>query len=241
MKGVLLAGGSGSRLHPLTKVTNKHLLPVGRYPMIYHPLFKFKQAGITDVMVVTGREHMGAVVNLLGSGSEFGMSFTFRVQDEAGGIAQAVGLSENFVGGDRFLTLLGDNLFADSLEPQAHEFSEGSALARVLLRKVKEPQRFGVAVFDAGEKLVDIEEKPPQPKSDLAVTGAYFYTPDVFAVIRGLKPSARGEYEISDVNAHYIKQGKMSYGVLEGAWQDAGTFESYPRANELARDWELEF
>jgi glucose-1-phosphate thymidylyltransferase len=241
MKGVLLAGGSGSRLHPLTKVTNKHLLPVGRYPMIYHPLFKFKQAGITEVVVVTGREHMGAVVSLLGSGRELGMGFTFRVQDEAGGIAQAVGLAESFVGGDRFLTLLGDNLFADSLAPQAAEFAAGDALARVLLKKVGEPQRFGVAVFDAGGKLTDIEEKPTQPKSDLAVTGAYFYTPDVFKVIHELKPSARGEYEISDVNVHYLKQGRMSYGVLDGAWQDAGTFESYPRANELARDWELGF
>jgi len=241
MKGVLLAGGSGSRLLPLTKVTNKHLLPVGKYPMIYHPLYRFKQAGIVQVLIVTGREHMGGVVSLLGSGGELGMDLTYRVQDEAGGIAQAVGLAENFVGGDRFLTLLGDNLFEDDLSGEAAAFIAQSEKARILLKEVAEPRRFGVAVFDGEGNLTGVEEKPAEPKSNYAVTGAYFYTPDVFAVIRSLKPSGRGEYEISDVNDHYIAQRQMTYGVLQGAWQDAGTFESYPRANELARDWELDF
>ncbi len=241
MKGVLLAGGSGSRLHPLTKVTNKHLLPVGRYPMIYHPLYRFKQAGMKQVLIVTGREHMGDVVNLLGSGGELGMDLTYRVQDEAGGIAQAVSLAENFVGGDRFLTLLGDNMFEDDLSDEAAVFESQSEPARILLKEVAEPKRFGVAVFDEQGNLTGVEEKPAEPKSSYAVTGAYFYTPDVFAVIRGLKPSGRGEYEISDVNDHYIRKRQMTYGILSGAWQDAGTFESYPRANELARDWQLDF
>jgi len=241
MKGVLLAGGSGSRLLPLTRVTNKHLLPVGRYPMIYHPLFRFKQAGITQVLIVTGREHMGAVVSLLGSGAEFGMDLTYRVQDEAGGIAQAVGLAENFVGSDRFFTLLGDNLFEDNLSAQVAAFAGQIEKARILLKEVLNPHRFGVAVFGEGGKLTAVEEKPRQPKSHFAVTGAYFYTPDVFTVVRSLQPSARGELEISDVNSHYIARGEMTYGILMGAWQDAGTFESYPRANELARDWELNF
>lgn len=241
MKGVLLAGGSGSRLLPLTKVTNKHLLPVGRYPMIYHPLYRYKQSGILQVLIITGREHMGEVVNLLGSGGELGMDLTYRVQDEAGGIAQAVGLAENFVGGDRFLTLLADNMFEDDLSGEAAMFKAQSEKARILLKEVAEPKRFGVAVFAEDGSLAGVEEKPAEPKSDYAVTGAYFYTPDVFAVIRGLKPSGRGEYEISDVNDHYIAQRQMTFGILPGAWQDAGTFESYPRANELARDWELDF
>jgi glucose-1-phosphate thymidylyltransferase len=241
MKGVLLAGGSGSRLLPLTKVTNKHLLPVGKYPMIYHPLYRFKQAGMKQALIVTGREHMGDVVNLLGSGYELGMDLTYRVQDEAGGIAQAVGLAENFVGGDRFLTLLGDNLFEDDLSSEAAAFASQNEKARILLKEVAEPRRFGVAVFDKAGNLTGVEEKPAEPKSSYAVTGAYFYTPDVFAVIRGLKPSGRGEYEISDVNDHFIGKRQMTYGILAGAWQDAGTFESYPRANELARDWQLEF
>ncbi|OGK11492.1 MAG: spore coat protein, partial [Candidatus Riflebacteria bacterium RBG_13_59_9] len=224
MKGVLLAGGSGSRLLPLTKVTNKHLLPVGRYPMIYHPLCRFKQAGITQVLIVTGREHMGAVVNLLGSGSEMRMELTFRVQDEAGGIAQAVSLAENFVSDERFLTLLGDNLFEDNLAGEVATFSAQREKARILLKEVAEPRRFGVAVFAADGTLTGVEEKPPEPKSNYAVTGAYFYSPDVFAVIRGLTPSGRGEYEISDVNDHYISQREMTYGILQGAWQDAGTF-----------------
>jgi glucose-1-phosphate thymidylyltransferase len=241
MKGVLLAGGSGSRLFPLTRVTNKHLLPVGKYPMIYHPLFKLKQAGARHVLIVTGREHMGSVVNLLGSGAELGLEMTYRVQDESGGIAQAVGLAENFIGDDRFLTLLGDNLFEDSLAEDARAFVDGGEKARVLLKEVSDPRRFGVPVFGGDKRIISVEEKPAEPKSNYAVTGAYFYTPEVFSVIRALKPSARGEYEISDVNLHYAKLGQLAYGILRGAWQDAGTFESYPRANELAQGWELDF
>ncbi len=241
MKGVLLAGGSGSRLYPLTRVTNKHLLPVGKYPMIYHPLFRLKQAGAREVLIITGREHMGAVVNLLGSGAELGLQMTYRVQDESGGIAQAVGLAENFVGKDAFLTLLGDNLFEDSLADDATAFAKNSELARVLLKQVDNPSRFGVPVFGEDKRIIGVEEKPAAPKSNYAVTGAYFYMHEVFSVIRNLKPSARGEYEISDVNLHYAKEGKLAYGILKGAWQDAGTFESYPRANALAQDWELDF
>lgn len=230
MKGIILAGGTGSRLYPLTKVTNKHLLPVGGEPMIYHPIQKLTEVGIDEILVVTGTEHMGDVVNLLGSGKDFDCRFTYKVQDEAGGIAQALGLAENFVGQDSMTVILGDNIFKTSLQKAIDEYP-GSG-AQILLKKVDDPQRFGVAEVE-GDKIVGIEEKPDKPKSDLAVTGVYMYDAHVFDYIRTLEPSDRGELEITDVNNTYIRQQAMRFSLLEGWWTDAGTPESYKRANEL--------
>jgi glucose-1-phosphate thymidylyltransferase len=230
MKGIILAGGSGSRLYPLTKVTNKHLLPVGNKPMIYYPIEKLTEAGIVEILIVTGTEHMGAVVNLLGSGRDFGCRFTYKVQDEAGGIAQALGLADNFVGNDCMAVILGDNIFESDLKKAVNEFS-GSG-AQIMIKQVPDPDRFGVVELD-GDKIVGIEEKPDQPKSEYAVTGIYIYDSNVFEYIKTLKPSGRGELEITDVNNHYIRQGKMKYSILEGWWTDAGTPESYKTANDL--------
>jgi len=236
IKGIILAGGTGSRLFPLTKVTNKHLLPVGDKPMIYYPIEKLIAAGIEEILIVTGTEHMGAVVQLLGSGKEYGCRFTYKVQDEAGGIAQALGLAQNFVGTDRMCVILGDNVFADDIGAAARRFAdtpEGSA--QVFLKEVPDPQRFGVADVADG-KITRIVEKPVDPQSNLAVTGIYMYCHDVFNVVKTLKPSGRGELEISDVNQHYVEQGAMSFDVFESWWTDAGTFESLKRASELASD-----
>lgn len=232
MKGVVLAGGTGSRLMPLTKVTNKHLLPVGRWPMIYHPIKKLAAAGIEEVLIVTGLEHMGDVVNLLGSGRDFGVRFTYKVQDEAGGIAQALGLAENFAGGDAVTVILGDNIFEHDLGNDVNQFAEQGNGARLLLKEVSDPHRFGVAELD-GDRVVRIEEKPKQPKSNMAVVGIYIYDGEVFNIIRTLKPSGRGELEITDVNNAYIAKGAMSYGVMDGWWSDAGTFESLNRVQQL--------
>jgi len=233
MKGIILAGGTGSRLYPLTKVTNKHLLPVGAEPMIFHPLRKLVAAGIQEIMVVTGIEHVGAVVGALGSGREFGCDLTYRVQDQAGGIAQALGLARHFVGQGRAVVLLGDNLFQDPLQPFVAAYQRQSAGARLLLKEVPDPQRFGVPVFDADKRLVKIEEKPSQPASDYAVTGIYFYDQRVFDLIDTLQPSARQELEISDVNNLYLQRGELEYDLLTGWWTDAGTFASLAQANAL--------
>ncbi|WP_020402059.1 sugar phosphate nucleotidyltransferase [Gracilimonas tropica] len=232
MKGIILAGGTGSRLFPLTKVTNKHLLPVGDKPMIYHPIEKLTEVGIEEILIVTGTEHMGAVVNLLGSGKDFGCRFTYKVQDEAGGIAQALGLAENFAGDEPMVVILGDNIFQMSLK-KAMDNYDGTG-AQILIKEVPDPKRYGVAELD-GEKVLSIEEKPEKPKSNYAVTGIYFYDSDVFECIKTLKPSGRGELEITDVNNFYIQQGKMVSSEMEGWWTDAGTPESYRVANELVR------
>lgn len=232
MKGVILAGGTGSRLFPLTKVTNKHLLPVARKPMIYHPIEKLREAGMEEILIVTGVDHMGDVVNLLGSGKDFGCRFTYKVQDEAGGIAQALGLAENFAGGDSILVILGDNLFQDKLSKYTLAFQKQGKGARIILKEVKDPQRFGVAEIK-GDKVVGIAEKPKEPKSKLAVTGIYMYDNSVFEIIKTLKPSKRGELEITDVNNEYIKRGQMSYDVFDGWWTDAGTFETLEAASLL--------
>lgn len=232
IKGVILAGGTGSRLNPLTKVTNKHLLPVGRKPMIFHPLEQLVGAGITDILVVTGREHMGDVLNLLGSGAEFGCQLTYRVQDRAGGIAEALGLARNFVGNDRMLILLGDNIFEKSIKPSLVRFLDQPDGARVLLKEVSDPHRFGVAEI-VGGRIVGIEEKPRAPKSRYVVTGAYMYDHQVFEFINQLTPSARGELEITDVNNFYARAGKLEFDIVDGWWTDAGTFESFARANRL--------
>ena len=233
MKGVILAGGTGSRLFPLTKVTNKHLLPVGQEPMIYHPVHKLTEAGIDEILVVTGVEHMGDVVNLLGSGKDFRCRFTYKVQDEAGGIAQALGLAENFAGSAPVCVILGDNVFQDSIAPFVERFAAQQKGARVLLKKVPDPNRYGVAEVSEDGRILSIEEKPKQPRSDLAVTGIYMYDGGVFEFIRGLKPSARGELEITDVNNAYLRRGELRYDVMTGWWTDAGTFESLRHANEL--------
>lgn len=232
LRGVVLAGGTGSRLYPLTKVTNKHLLPVGREPMIFHPVRKLLEAGIREILVVTGTEHMGAVVGLLGSGKEFGGEFTYRVQDEAGGIAQALGLARRFGRGGRLAVILGDNIFESSIAPFAEAYRRQAGGAKILLQEVDDPGRYGVAVTEGG-RVVRIVEKPKQPPSRLAVTGIYFYDERVHEIIAGLRPSARGELEITDVNNAYIARGELSFDVLPGWWTDAGTFESLDRAHDL--------
>lgn len=233
MKGIILAGGTGSRLFPLTKVTNKHLLPVGRKPMIYHPVTKLIEAGIDEILIVTGVEHMGDVVNLLGSGVSFGCRFTYKVQDQAGGIAQALGLAENFVHGDSTAVILGDNIFEDPITEFVRDYAVQGGGAKIVLKEVTDPERFGVAELD-GDRVLSIEEKPKTAKSNWAVTGIYFYDGDIFNVIRTLKPSGRGELEITDVNNAYIQRGKMTWGKFRGWWTDAGTFESLRKADELA-------
>ncbi len=232
MKGIILAGGTGSRLFPLTKVTNKHLLPVGNKPMIYYPIDRLVSAGIREILIVTGVEHMGDVVGLLGSGKDFGCQFTYRVQDEAGGIAQALGLAKHFVGGDQCVVILGDNIFEDSIASDVEKFKQQKQGARILLKQVEDPHRFGVAELH-GDHVVSIEEKPKNPKSDWAVTGIYFYDAKVFEYIQTLKPSQRGELEITDVNNHYIASGTMTFGKFRGWWSDAGTFDSLTRVNQL--------
>jgi len=232
MKGIILAGGTGSRLYPLTKVTNKHLLPVGQKPMIYYPIEKMLQAGITNILIVTGLEHMGDMVNLLGSGKEFNCQFTYRVQDEAGGIAQALLLAEDFVGQDNCMVILGDNIFEDNISSFVNNFIGQKKGAKILLKEVPDPQRYGVAEIK-DQHIVQILEKPTQPKSNYAVTGIYMYDSNVFGLIRQLSPSARGEYEITDVNNIYIKQNSLTFDILKGYWTDAGTFDSLARASNL--------
>jgi len=232
VKGIILAGGTGSRLYPLTKVTNKHLLPVGRKPMIFHPIEKLVQAGITEILIVTGVDHMGDIVTLLGSGKDFGCQFTYKVQDEAGGIAQALHLSQEFVGKDQMVVILGDNIFGQDLTPFVTAFKKQKNGARVLVKEVSDPHRFGVVEIK-NDKVVSIEEKPKKPKSNLVITGIYFYDSNVFEITRGLKPSKRGELEISDVNRAYMKKNQLAYDVLSGWWTDAGTFESIEHATLL--------
>jgi glucose-1-phosphate thymidylyltransferase len=235
IRGIVLAGGKGTRLGELTKVTNKHLLPVGPIPMVYHPLKKLVGAGIRDVLLVSGTEHMGDFVELLGSGKDHYCSLTYRVQDEAGGIAQALGLAETFCGGNRCLVILGDNIFQAPVKIVLTEADKQPDWAWVGLKKVPDPGRYGVAELK-GNRVVGIEEKPKKPKSDYAVIGIYIYPPDVFDVIQTLKPSGRGELEITDVNTHYLKAGRLGYTVLDGYWTDAGTLDSLAHANQLVRE-----
>jgi glucose-1-phosphate thymidylyltransferase len=234
MRGIILAGGKGTRLGELTKVTNKHLLPVGPYPMVYHPLKKLVAAGIQDILLVSGTEHMGDFVELLGSGREHQCRLTYRVQDESGGIAQALGLAEVYCAGQRCAVILGDNIFYDPLKPLLDEAERHSDYGWVGLKKVHDPGRYGVAELK-GRHVVSLEEKPAHPKSDYAVVGIYIYPPDVFDVIRTLKPSARGELEITDVNRFYLNEGRLGYSILQDYWTDAGTIDSLAHANELVR------
>lgn len=231
-RGVILAGGTGSRMAPLTLATNKHLLPVGDAPMILHPLARLREAGITDVLVVTSPEAVGSFAALLGGGSRWGVHITFRVQDQPGGIAQALALAEDFAGGGRICVLLGDNMFAAPLQPQLQSWLDSQCSARVLLKRVDDPGRYGVARL-AGDQITEILEKPANPPSNLAVTGVYFYDSTVFEIARRQRPSGRGEYEITDVNNEYIARRQLSWGELDGWWTDAGTLESYADANRL--------
>lgn len=238
MKGIILAGGTGSRLFPLTKVTNKHLLPVGKYPMIFHSVAKLKQAGILNVLIITGKDHMGDVVNLLGSGHDLGMALTYKVQDEAGGIAQALGLAEQFTNEEPMVVILGDNVFEDSISLLVESYRSQGSGAKILIHKVAFPQRYGVPIIDGG-KIIAIEEKPDSPKSNYAVTGIYMYDHRVFDIIRTLKPSLRNELEITDVNNAFIAANELSYDILYGWWTDAGTYDSLLQANELAQHIQL--
>lgn len=232
MKGVILAGGKGERLYPLTKVTNKHLLPVGREPMIFNPIKKMIESGIKEILVVTSTQHMGDIVNMLGSGEDFGCEFTYKVQQESKGIADALRLAEGFANKEKIAVILGDNMTTSSIKPFVDSFRKMKEGAKVLVKKVGDPNRYGIAALDE-KQIVGIEEKPNNPKSDYAVIGYYMYDSKVFDIIRGLKPSARGEYEITDVNNAYIKLGQLTYDILEGEWTDAGTFESLNYANKL--------
>src|SRR3989338_7535963 len=232
MKGVILAGGKGERLYPLTKVTNKHLLPVGREPMIFNPIKKMIESCIKEILVVTSTQHMGDIVNMLGSGEDFGCEFTYKVQQESNGIADALRLAEGFANKEKIAVILGDNMTTSSIKPFVDSFRKMKEGAKVLVKKVSDPNRYGIAALDE-KQIVGIEEKPNNPKSDYAVIGYYMYDSKVFDIIRSLKPSARGEYEITDVNNAYIKLGQLTYDILEGEWTDAGTFESLNYANKL--------
>lgn len=232
IKGVILAGGLGTRLYPLTKATNKHLLPVGREPMLYHLIRQMRTAGIDDILVVTSTDHMGDVVRCLGSGEEFGCALSYKVQEKAGGIAHALALAESFAAGHPICVILGDNIFEYSIAPYVDSFRRQGIGARVLLKHVGDPERYGVAALDE-HQVIEIEEKPKAPKSSLAVVGLYLYDAQVFDIIRGVQPSARGEYEITSVNNAYIAKELLQYDVCRGRWTDAGTFDSLQEANRI--------
>jgi glucose-1-phosphate thymidylyltransferase len=233
MKGIVLAGGLGTRLYPLTKVTNKHLLPVYNQPMIYYPIQTLINAGIRDIMIVTGGNSAGDFLRLLGNGKDFGLKhLNYTYQEGEGGIADALKLAEHFADGDLICVILGDNIIEGNIVKAREDFEKQGKGAKILLKKVPDPQRFGVPELD-GDRIVRIEEKPKVPKSNYAVTGIYFYDSRVFEIIKTLKPSARGELEITDVNNDYIERGEMTWAELEGWWTDAGTFDSLLRASNL--------
>jgi len=234
MKGIILAGGTGSRLHPLTLVTNKHLLPVFNKPMVFHPLETLKKSGLTDIMIVTGGESIGDMMKLLGSGSQFGVEFTYRIQDKAGGIAHALGLCENFVGKDSCAVILGDNIFHEIFD-----LDLGNYGCKIFLKEVdvESAKRFGIGVISDG-KIIKVVEKPKNPESNLAMTGLYVFDHEVFDVINTLKPSHRGELEITDAIDTYLKKGKLTYGMVKHGWSDAGTFHSLLRASHLIKEHE---
>ena len=236
MKGIILAGGNGTRLYPCTKVTNKHLLPVYNKPMIYYPLKTLIDAGIKEILIISGPGHAGDFVNLLGSGKELGIRLSYEIQDEAGGIAQALGLAEGFAENEPITVILGDNIFEDDAKEYIEEFRKQNGGARIFLKEVglKAARRFGVAVIEEN-KIKHVEEKPQIPKSDLAMTGLYIFDNKIFDIIKTLKPSARGELEITDAIDYYVKQGACFYNIINGYWSDAGTFESLNRASNLVR------
>ncbi|HTV55048.1 MAG TPA: sugar phosphate nucleotidyltransferase [Terriglobia bacterium] len=233
MKGVILAGGTGSRLFPLTRVTNKHLLPVYDRPMIFYPIQTLVNAGVQDILLVTGGHSAGDFLRLLGNGKDFGLKhINYTYQEGEGGIADALRLAEYFAGGDAICVILGDNIIEGNIQAACDRFRREPSGAHIILKKVQDPQRFGVPTLE-GDKVLRIDEKPATPPSPYAVIGVYFYDHTVFDRIRKLKPSARGEFEITDVNNSYIAEGSLTSSILEGWWTDAGTFESLLRANNL--------
>jgi len=233
MKGIVLAGGLGTRMYPLTKVTNKHLLPIYNRPMIYYPIEMMVGAGIRDILIVTGGKNAGDFLRLLGNGREFGLNhINYTYQEGEGGIAAALSLAEFFADQNPICVILGDNIVERSIAAYVRNFEKQGSGARILLKEVSDPQRFGVPEIQGG-RIIRIEEKPARPASPYAVTGIYMYDPEVFNIIKTLKPSGRGELEITDVNNCYIEQGRMQYDILDGWWTDAGTFESLLRASNL--------
>ena len=239
MKGVILAGGTGSRLFPLTKVTNKHLLPIYNKPMIYYPLYSMKKAGITSVMIVSGRGHAGDFLELLGSGSDLGMKISYEVQEEAGGIAQALSLTQDFVGGDKVCVILGDNIFEDDISEAVNDFESQGDGAYIFLKEVENPESYGVAAI-SDNKVTEIIEKPTNPPSNYAVVGCYMYDARVFDIVKTLKPSNRNELEITDVNNHYLNEGTLKHDLLKGFWGDGGeSFDSMMEAANLVKDSHL--
>ncbi|MDP3697035.1 MAG: sugar phosphate nucleotidyltransferase [Candidatus Taylorbacteria bacterium] len=229
-KGIILAGGLGTRLRPLTNITNKHLIAVYDKPMILYPLETLIKSGVKDILIISGREHAGHFIEFLGSGNEYGVKLSYKVQDEAGGIAQALLLAEDFADDESVTVILGDNIFEDNFFKTVKGFRQG---ARIFLKKVPDPQRFGVPVLD-GKKVVKILEKPKEPPTPYAVTGLYRYDTEVFKIIKKLKPSNRGELEITDVNNAYIRRGQLKAEFVRGYWSDAGTFDSLARATQWA-------
>jgi glucose-1-phosphate thymidylyltransferase len=236
MKGVVLAGGTGSRLFPLTKITNKHLLPVYDKPMIYYPIETLVNAGIQSILIVTGGRNSGDFLRLLANGKEFGLKhLDYTYQEGEGGIADALSLAEHFADGERICVILGDNIIEHNVRRAAEQFRRQPQGAKILLKEVPDAERFGVAEI-VGDRIAGIEEKPKQPKSNYAVTGIYFFDETVFEKVKVLKPSDRGELEITDVNNAYIREGTMTYDFLEGWWTDAGTFDSLRRATNLVAE-----
>ena len=232
MKGVIIAGGTGSRLKPLTNIINKNLLAVYNKPLIYYPILTLKNAGVTSILIISGRGHAGQYLDLLGSGKSLGVKLSYDVQEKPGGIAQALGIAEDFADNEKIAAILGDNIFEDDFKEDVDEFKRQSKGAKIVLKEVPDPERFGVAQIK-NNKIVTIVEKPEKPKSNLAVTGLYMYDNQVWDVIKNLKPSDRGELEITDVNNFFVKQGTMSYTTTDGFWIDAGTFDSLLKANIL--------
>jgi glucose-1-phosphate thymidylyltransferase len=233
MKGIVLAGGLGKRMQPLTRITNKHLLPVYNKPMVYYPIETLVEAGITEIMIVTGGNNAGDFLRLLGNGSEFGLKhIDYTYQRGEGGIAEALGLCEHFADKDKVVVILGDNLIEKSIKQYLDKFQKQDSGARILIKEVSDPERFGVVELK-GDKVISIQEKPKSPKSQYAVTGIYMYDSRVFDIIKTLKPSQRGELEITDVNNDYLKKGDLYCDVLDGWWTDCGTFESLLYANNL--------
>ncbi|MEO8377761.1 MAG: sugar phosphate nucleotidyltransferase [Candidatus Sumerlaeota bacterium] len=239
MKGIILAGGLGTRLYPLTKITNKHLLPVYNRPMVHWPILSLVEAGVRDIMIVTGGNFAGGFLQLLGNGNEFGLKdIHYTYQEGEGGIAQALSLTENFVDRDKCVVILGDNVLEKSIKPSVDAFRKQERGARILLREVPDPERFGVAELDAKGNIVSIVEKPKQPRSNYAVTGVYMYDEMVWDVVKTLKPSGRGELEITDVNNAYLQAGTLQHSIMDGWWTDAGQFESLLRASQLVAERE---
>ncbi len=233
MKGIILAGGKATRLRPLTKITSKQLLPIYNKPMIFYPINTLVKAGIKDILIIVAPDYAGHFLNLLGSGSEFGAKFSYEIQEEPAGLAQAFLIGENFIGNDNVTMILGDNIFEHDFTESIANFEHGG---RIFAKKVPDPERFGVVEFDGQNKVISIVEKPEKPASDYAVVGIYIYDNNVVKYAKSLKPSVRGEIEITDLNNIYLKNGELKVDIIEGLWEDAGTFDSLLRANNLIAD-----